>query len=553
MTKDDEHLCSFEANSMGISHAEAGAWLIEQWNLDSFLADSVRYHHEPIARLKSAHPMIRLVCLAHLLGNYKIDSLALAGAGAICGIDSTDLNSVLSTANSQAKTAASYFGIELTNTEQEPPSAQYEPSATVRDRAQENLAIEVQNAALISSASQAFSRIQSGRELIESITRTARILFHLQDVIVLLHNSNSQVLTGVPIGDRMQRLTEFSIPLNAESVLTDSVLKRKVVFLKSGDSSNGLIEEQLLRIMGSDYLACLPMISGQSCQGVLVYGLSPLQAEALWGQERFLLSFSTQAASSLAASTSAREEIAAIIARVNENHREASRKASHEVNNPLAIIKNYLGVLDDKMTNNEPISEELTILNEEIDRVSRIVRGLSEQQPVQQNETTEVNSVLNEVVRLFSISRYLPASVNIIVKISDQPSEIVGSADPLKQILLNLIKNAVEALPKGGNIEVRNNGRLIRDGRAYFELCVSDNGAGIPSDVMAHLFTPGRSSKSGANRGLGLIIVNELVKNINGLISCRSGEWGTTFEILLPLPTASSTAGTGPTRVTNTM
>jgi HD-like signal output (HDOD) protein/signal transduction histidine kinase len=556
MAKDDERLCSLETSSIGINHSEAGAWLIEQWNLDSFLADSVRYHHEPIARLTSAHPMIRLVCLAHLLSNYKSDSPALEGVGAFCGVDDTDLNVILSSVNSQTKTAASYFGIELTDADQEPPSAEYEPLVSGRDRAQERLAEEVRNTALISSAAQTFSRMKSGGELIESISRTARILFNLQEVIVLLHNAKTHVLTGVPVGDRQQRLSEFSIPLNGGSILAESVLKRKVIFIKSGDNLLGLVEEQLLRTMGTDYLACLPMVAGQSCQGVLVCGLSLLQAEKLWGHERFLLSFSTQAAKSLALSTAANDEIEKLIASVNESHREASRRVSHEVNNPLAIIKNYLSVLDDKMTNNEPVNEELAILNEEIDRVSRIVRGFSElqpQQPAQQDEITEVNAVLNDAVRLFSISRYLPSSVYIVVKTTDQPSEIIGQADTLKQILLNLIKNAVEALPKGGNIKVCNNGRLIRDGRAYYELSVTDNGTGIPSDVMDNLFIPGRSSKSGVDRGLGLSIVQELVKKINGLISCRSGEWGTTFEILIPLAKASSTSDSRPTPVINRM
>ena len=559
MAKDDERLCSIERDSLGISHTEAGAWIIEQWNLDSFLADSVRYHHEPIARLKSAHPLIRLVCLAHLLSNYKSDSPSLEGIGAFCGIDDTDLQSVLSGVNSQSKTAASYFGIDLSGTDLDPPSAEYEPLTPARDRAGEKLAEEVRNVALISAASQTFSRLRSGKDLAESITRTARILFNLEDVILLLQNANTQMLTGVPIADHQQRLAEFSIPLNGGSILAESVLKRKVTFVRRDDNLIGMVEEQLLRSMKTEYLAYLPMLSGQSCLGVLVCGLSSLQAEELWGRERFLQSFATQAATSLESSTAARDELEKHIASVKKDHLEASRKIVHEVNNPLAIIKNYLGVLDDKVSNNEPVVEELSIINEEIDRVGRIVGGLTgKPQPVEQKETaqietTEVNGVLNEVVRLFSISRYLPSSVNIVLKTSDKPAEVSGSADPLKQILLNLIKNAVEALPRGGTIEIKNNGELVRYGRTYFELTISDTGSGIPAEVLANLFSPVQSTKSGENRGLGLSIVHGLVKKMNGMISCRSGEYGTTFEILLPVPDASSPSVRKPIRVANTV
>lgn len=547
MAQDDERLCSIETSSMGVSHPEAGAWLIERWKLDSFMADSVLYHHEPIARLKSAHPLIRIVCLAHLLSSYKSDSPALEGAGALCGIDEAALKAILAGATAQIKTAAAYFGIDLTDIDQAPPSAEYEPSEPFGNRVEKKLADEVRNMALVSAAGQSFSRMRSGRELLESITRTARVLFNLEDMVVFLQNANTRVLMGIPVGEHQQRLAEFSITLDGGGMLAESVLKQQVTFIGRDDTSPGIAEELLLRAMGAECMACLPLIAGHSCLGVLVGGLSSFQAAELWGCERFLQAFATQAATSLGASTAARSEIDKRIASVNEAHREASRRVVHEVNNPLSNIKNYLGVLDDKLAKNEPVMEELSILNEEIDRVSRIVGGLAAMQPILREETAEVNGIVNDVVRLFSISRFLPASVSIVVKTPDQPDEMLGSDETLRQILLNLIKNAVEALPKGGKIEVRNNGRVMREGRAYLELCISDNGAGIPVDVLANLFSPVRSSRNGQNRGLGLDIVQSLVKKINGLISCRSGESGTTFEILLPVPGttghASSEAG----------
>lgn len=536
MSMDDEHLCSIETNSMGLAHTEAGAWLIERWNLDSFLADSVRYHHEPIARIKSAHPLIRLVCLAHLLSSYKSDSPALEGTGALCGIDDMDLQTILTGVTAQTKTAAAYFGIDLTGTDQALPSAEHVPSKQAENPAKNKLADEVRNMALVSAAGQSFSKMRGGKELLESITQSARILFNLEDVIVLMQNPKTQVFLGIPIGEYQQRLSEFSIPLAGDSTLADSVLKRQTTFVGHDVTLPGLVDEQLLRIMGTEYLVYLPMMIGPSCLGVLVGGLSSLQAAELWDCERFLKSFAAQAAASLASSTAVQDEIDKHIARINEEHQQASRRVAHEVNNPLSIIKNYLGVLDDKLARHEPVLEELSILNEEIDRVGRIVGGLATHTPP--NETTEINAILKDVVRLFSISRYLPSSVNIVVSTPDQPTAIAGSADPLKQILMNLIKNAVEALPKGGTIEVRNNGHKMRGGRAYLELCVSDNGTGIPADVLANLFSPVHSSKSGGNRGLGLSITQNLVKQINGLISCHSSDLGTTFEILLPVPDA---------------
>ncbi len=530
MAMDDEHLCSVETSSMGMTHAEAGAWLIERWNLDSFMADSVRYHHEPIGRLKSAHPLIRLVCLAHLLSSYKPD--ALNGAGELCGMNDDDLQTILNAVEAQTRTAASYFGINLS--EAAPPAAEYLPPAKAEDKKQARLADEVRNTSLVSAAAQSFSRC-SGRELLETIARTACVLFNFDDTLLLLNHAKT--LTGVPITENQQRISEISIPLTDECAVAESVQKRQVTFIRRDDSLS-IVDQQLLRSMKTEYLVYMPLMIEQSCLGVLVGGLSAPQASELWDSERFLKSYATQAAASLKSATQLRSEIEKSIAKINQAHQETSRKVIHEVNNPLSIIKNYLGVLDDKIARNEPIVEELSILNEEIDRVGRIVGSLAEQP--QESDTTEVNGVLKDVVRLFSVSRYLPSTVNIVVKTGDKPDEIACSADPLKQILLNLIKNAVEALPNGGTIEVRNSGRKIQDGKAYCELRISDSGAGIPEEVLANLFSPVRSSKRGENRGLGLSIIHDLVKKIGGIISCDSGPSGTTFTVLLPVAAAKA-------------
>jgi len=137
-------------------------------------------------------------------------------------------------------------------------------------------------------------------------------------------------------------------------------------------------------------------------------------------------------------------------------------------------------------------------------------------------------------VRLFRESRFLPASVQIAARVPEQACDISGSADILKQILVNLIKNSVEAMARGGQIEVINQGASRRDGADYFELQIRDSGPGLPDDVLAKLFSPVRSSKPGDNRGLGLSIVHGLVKKLNGKISCKSSPLGTCFEILLP-------------------
>jgi signal transduction histidine kinase len=139
--------------------------------------------------------------------------------------------------------------------------------------------------------------------------------------------------------------------------------------------------------------------------------------------------------------------------------------------------------------------------------------------------------------------------VQVLVRMLDDPNEIDGDADLLKQILVNLVKNSIEALEGGGRIEIANRGHVNRDRKLYVELVVADTGPGLSPDVLANLFSKVESKKEGKHHGLGLSIVHDLVRKLNGLITCRSGKDGTSFEILLPARGSNSQLAAVPARV----
>jgi HD-like signal output (HDOD) protein len=308
MAQDDESLCHVEVSQMGLMHA--GAWLIEQWNLDSFLADSVRYHHEPFTRLASAHPLIRLVCLAHLWSNYSSESPLLAGASALCGVNDADMKEILSGAHAHTVRAAADLGIELGSHDEALPTAEYKPRETVRNLAEERLADEIRTMALVNAVGQSFSSMKSGKHLIETIARTARVLFDFDDVAVLIVQKNSpQILSAFPMSKKHWRLGEFSIPLEGSGIISEAINNCNVFFAGCSGNTRVLFEEQLLRIMGTECMACMPLMAGQTCLGVLVGGLSAVKAEDLWGRERFLKSFASQATASIESSPTARDDI----------------------------------------------------------------------------------------------------------------------------------------------------------------------------------------------------------------------------------------------------
>jgi putative nucleotidyltransferase with HDIG domain len=553
LAQDDENLCAIEQQTLQITHAEAGAWLIERWHLDSFLADSVLYHHEPIARLEAVHPLIRIVLLANLLSShqpYDQDDSAVEAAASFCGIKASDLVAIDSGAAEQVRKSADFLGIDLTGADQMPAPAAHAPlepeTVAVPASAQGQLAEEVRNLVLASEVGRSFARQADESALLAAATRSARLLFTLDDTLILLMNETGHALVGMPVDEQRQRLAQFSIPVSSVGAIAAATQQRGVVFIGHERHQLGIAEAQLLRVLDAECLVCVPLIAGQRCRGVLIGGMSSWQVTDLRKRERFLLSFGVQLATAIDSVKRIRAEADSHAANVSEQYREASRKVAHEVNNPLSIISNYLGVLDDKVSKQAPLGSEMTILTEEIARVGKIVNQFAGLQPALPEGGIEVNRVIHEVVRLFRDSRFMPPSVQIVGLLPDQACLIAGSPDTLKQILVNLVKNAIEAVPQGGAIEVANNGHVHRDGRLYLELYVRDTGPGIPEDVLAHLFSPVQSSKGGAARGLGLSIVHGLVKKMQGTIMCRSGKKGTTFELLFPVRNNASQAPSVP-------
>ena len=551
--RDDEDLCAVEQRTLQITHAEAGAWLVERWQLDSFLADAVLYHHESSERLEAAHPLIRIVRLAHLMAGHPDDTQALAEGAALCGLAPGELGEMLAAAARQVDKAAVHLGIDLTGAEDIPAPPAYAPPAhapAIVDPVQQRLSEEVRNLVLVSEVGQTFARQPGEGALLESMTRTARILFDFDNTVVLLENPTGQMLVGAP-GVATARIAEFAIPLSKGGPIAAAALARKPAYLQRGSEALGLPEEQLLRMLGTDSLVCLPLVAGARCLGVLVGGVASWQLPTCQKRERFLQSFGAQAATALETALLERGQARRQIASVAEEYREASRRVLHEVNNPLSIIKNYLSVLDGKLARQEPVASEMSVLNEEIDRVGQLIGTLADIKPPETGpRPLDAVKVVEDVVRLFRAGQYVPANVQIVTAMHDEARLVAGDADTLKQILVNLVKNAVEALGDsgGGRIEIANRGHVHRERKLYLELTVSDTGPGLAPEVMANLFSAVKSTKDGAHRGLGLSIVHGLVKKLNGQIACRSGKGGTAFEILLPAWSGASAAPALPAR-----
>ncbi|QKQ26416.1 HDOD domain-containing protein [Candidatus Reidiella endopervernicosa] len=319
------------------------------------------------------------------------------------------------------------------------------------------------------------------------------------------------------------------------SQLIQALLTRSVI--ESGaDTDANVLDRQIVRMLGRPAALFVPLIATDETIGVLVIGVTPVQAERLNRSQSLLIDFARDFSAHWHALRQRRRSKETFEEEHAARYNLHARKVVHEANNPLAIMRNYLALLGTKLDPVADAQEELKIIREEIDRVAGIIATLPDVSGAQEQESgaVEVNTVVKNLLRLIENGMLTNRSIELVTELDEAIPPLLTSINALKQILLNLSKNAIEAMGSTGRLMITSRDYVYFDDKAFVELKVIDSGSGLPPHVLANLFQPVDSTKGGGHAGLGLSIVKNLVDELGGKISCRSGQGGTEFQILLP-------------------
>jgi two-component system sensor histidine kinase AtoS len=213
---------------------------------------------------------------------------------------------------------------------------------------------------------------------------------------------------------------------------------------------------------------------------------------------------------------------------------ELAAGVAHEINNPLSIIHNYIELLRIKDVHRHG-TEEIEKIENEIQRIGGIVRNLLSFSKLNEipEKTVNLAQIIDDVILLLN-HKLKKKQIILKRKIIDVKVNIIGDESRLKQLLINLLINSIEAVLKGGEIEIE-----LRqlDTQQYAEMNITDNGYGVQQDIIKNIFDPFFSTKAGkTNTGLGLAICQHIVELHQGLIFCKSvpGE-KTVFTVRFPL------------------
>ncbi|RTQ89743.1 ATP-binding protein [Lysinibacillus telephonicus] len=203
---------------------------------------------------------------------------------------------------------------------------------------------------------------------------------------------------------------------------------------------------------------------------------------------------------------------------------------AHEIRNPMTSLKGFVQLL--KQSSPDDSQKYLKVMDSELQRMEAILTELLYLSKPKERMYKEISivQVVEEVVEL--MLQHALAN-NIIIKLESYDyykTKIIGNDNRLKQMLINLVKNAIEVMQNGGTITVK-----LENLNSGVQISVIDEGPGLSEMELSHLFTPFYTTKE-TGTGLGLALVKKVIEEHNGAINVESTVGvGTTFKISLPI------------------
>ena len=204
---------------------------------------------------------------------------------------------------------------------------------------------------------------------------------------------------------------------------------------------------------------------------------------------------------------------------------------AHEIRNPLAAMRGSIQMLRSEMDGDSEHAQLMEIILRESDRLNKIVADYLNYARPRPAELGEVDlcALIRDTLTLLNNSAEVGDGHKLAADLPDQPAIAKGDAEQLKQVCWNIARNALKAMPSGGEFRIA----LQELGPHRLRLSFTDNGCGMTPEQVERLFEPFSSTTGGT--GLGLSIVYQIIRDHNGTINVRSRqEKGTTITVELP-------------------
>ncbi|WP_321494374.1 HDOD domain-containing protein [uncultured Desulfobacter sp.] len=530
-----------QADILETDGAQVSAWLFNQWHLSPMTSDAVRCLNQPLTHITKEKSHVKILFLANLMAEPERTEV-IQDAHLLTGLSPDVLNDMAVQAENEVHQMAKSLNLILNK----------RPKTALAPEQENSLLAEgLKDASVFFGTLDNLLRAKDVATVLETVQRGLEIIFQVPRVFFFLQNPEKNLLMGTCTkADRHYNVvTSIALAGNNNPGLIVSAAKTGKIVTSADQKKPAQSDIQIIRLLETPAFYAIPIPGHNGCAGVMVLGVDKDLARTLDKNRTLLQLFSQQTGICLKNLNFHKAYARDINDKKMEAYAILTDKVVHEINNPVAIIKNYLETLKLKLPEKHPAQEDLSIINEEMSRISSLLEGLtsfSRPGVGMGPESIDLNQLCGRVLSVLKKSLLLPRQIHLQTDLDDAIPKATMDINGLKQVIINLVKNAAEALEKGNEIRfttklVPGSTKVLIDEKrklpGFVAITIQDNGPGIPSHISERLFEPYNSTKStSAGSGLGLAIVYSIVNKMQGRITCNSDNGkGTCFTIILPL------------------
>ncbi len=536
----DARLAFLEQEKLDIDHCEAGGWLCQQWQLPSILGDAVRYHHHPVAEVAQALPLVKITALADLLSHGEPnDEDIIETAHRLLQISPAQLESITAEVDDQIALIADEFNIRIPS----PAKSSMERdkgSEEVHKQVSLGLINRVRDITQLTGTLEELLKVESREQMMLVVEQSLKILFNEDSCLFFIWSDRdyTQLQGQVSPKSSLSGADQFhfTVKSGGNSLLERAVMNKALIHsFSSADEQPrklSLLDQQLLHLFNKEAFSAVPMVYKNEVQGLLIIAFQQEEHKRFLSQLTPIHILAQHAAIALYLEQFHLQQADRLLQERIDATSQLARKVAHEINNPVAILKNYTHILKIKSQNGKDINSELATIDEELTRIGHLteqLQDLATEQAARQSTTIDINKLMATIFELYTASTAEECSADILFTPDAANPTAIANEDSIRQIIINLINNAIDAVSHKGRIEVKTG---TMDDRVT--IAITDNGTGIPKQHLEEIYSPGFTTKHNGHSGLGLAIIKKLTEEMGGSLLCQSSSTGTTFSIFLP-------------------
>lgn len=531
-----------ERETLGITHPEAAALLVGRWRLQSEIADAIACHHHVHGRIMGESALAKILFCVNQLGHCPIPDIT-AVAGNVCELLKINKKTLFACSEDSVKAVgdiAGYLGMKVSSGTASGNDASLKPL-----QKEEAFVDRVLTFSRLNGFLDNLVKAEGLDRVFQVIEESLCILFDSEGCLLLLPDGVTGELTvcGSAGNPLLGKTKELRIRVGDTKGMISSCLDGLVVTDSFTFSKKNELEKAdhiLLDIFQTDGFVAVPLVIAGHESGLIVIGVTLSGVHRLRQQENTLLLLTGHAGMRFRIEKTYEKHAEELAATRVEAVADVARSIAHEISNPIAVLQNCLAVLGMKLKGRQELVADLENIGREIRRIGEIsgqLQDLTGQVIGLPTEPVNLNVLISDVLTFFRQSLAQTHGIDLCLSLQDNLPIMSSNGTKIRQILGNLIKNAIEAVAREGIIRVT--AETITPAAGLLEgmrISVEDNGPGVHLPNIEDIFHAGITTKKEGHAGLGLAIVRKLATELGGTITCmKKLSGGMIFTLTLPI------------------